>query len=81
MSANRESRGSRRYLKAHGNGAGFDPRDEELRPASRTRQAAEVDRQRAQALKFRHLPSAQLSPLEWIAHQLCALGRKGGLQC
>ena len=81
MSTNREVR-SQRYARLHqGESAGYDPRVEVQRSSSRTRQALEAARQRAQALTYIRLPKRKLPPVAWMAYQLRALARKGGIAC
>lgn len=82
MTAARESRGQRRYLKLHeGENGDFDPREGTRSGASATKQASELERARAQALALRQLPAKKLPAVAWIAHQLCTLARKSGVAC
>ena len=82
MSAARESKSHRGYLKLHaGENREFNPREGTRREASATRQASELERARVQALTRRRLPKRKLPAMMWMAHQLGAIVRKGGVTC
>ena len=77
MSANKEKRSQ--HVARRRECDDSDPGEQ--RASSATRQANEVARARASALKYVRLPKRKLPAMLWIAHQLGAIVRKGGVPC